>query len=186
MTNPAARVAVTTETWGRSVIAVLANPALELVGCYAWSPDKVGRDVGELCGTPAAGVTATNDVAGVLGAPARLRRLQPEVAERQRSRADPRIGRERRHDRGVHHRRIESATTGRASPTRANAAELDLRIGNEPRPGEPARDRVGGRVRPDRLDHDHRVGRLDRIRLPRHGASRRVRLIDRRSRFSWR
>src|SRR5262249_39684525 len=34
----------------RSVIAVLANRALELVGCYAWSPDKVGRDVGELCG----------------------------------------------------------------------------------------------------------------------------------------
>ncbi len=23
---------------------------LELVGCYAWAPDKVGEDVGELCG----------------------------------------------------------------------------------------------------------------------------------------
>ena len=46
----------------RSVLAVLANPELELVGCYAWSPDKVGRDVGELCGIDAIGVAATNDI----------------------------------------------------------------------------------------------------------------------------
>ena len=50
----------------RSVLAVLANPDLELVGCYAWSPDKVGRDVGELSGTTAAGVLATNDVDALL------------------------------------------------------------------------------------------------------------------------
>jgi hypothetical protein len=46
----------------RSVRAVVANPELELVGCYAWSPDKVGVDVGELCGIDPVGVTATNDV----------------------------------------------------------------------------------------------------------------------------
>ena len=34
----------------KSVHAIVANSLLELVGCYAWSPDKVGRDVGELCG----------------------------------------------------------------------------------------------------------------------------------------
>src|SRR5436190_12497153 len=50
----------------RSVRAVVAHPELELVGCYAWSPDKVGRDVGELCGTTAAGVVATNDLDGLL------------------------------------------------------------------------------------------------------------------------
>src|SRR4051794_36514625 len=50
----------------RSVIAVLANPALELVGCYAWSPDKVGRDVGELCGVAPVGIGATNDVDALL------------------------------------------------------------------------------------------------------------------------
>ena len=50
----------------RSVIAILANPALELVGCYAWSPEKVGRDVGALCGLPDAGVIATDDVAALL------------------------------------------------------------------------------------------------------------------------
>jgi hypothetical protein len=50
----------------RSVAAILGNPELELVGCYAWSPDKVGRDVGDLCGTKATGVTATDDVAALL------------------------------------------------------------------------------------------------------------------------
>ena len=42
----------------RSVKAVLDNPDLELVGVYAWSPDKVGTDVG--------GVTATDDVDALL------------------------------------------------------------------------------------------------------------------------
>jgi hypothetical protein len=42
------------------------NPGLELVGCYAWAPDKAGRDVGELCGVPRVGVTATHDVDALL------------------------------------------------------------------------------------------------------------------------
>ena len=46
--------------------AIAANPTLELVGCYAWSPDKVGRDVGELCGIEPLGVTATDDVDALL------------------------------------------------------------------------------------------------------------------------
>jgi hypothetical protein len=50
----------------RSVIAVTTNPDLELVGCYAWGADKVGRDVGELCGIEPVGVTATNDVDALL------------------------------------------------------------------------------------------------------------------------
>ena len=50
----------------RSVRAVLTQPDLELVGCYAWSDDKAGRDVGELCGLDPVGVTATNDVDALL------------------------------------------------------------------------------------------------------------------------
>jgi hypothetical protein len=50
----------------RSVRAVLSNPQLELVGCYAWGADKVGRDVGELCGIEPTGITATNDVPALL------------------------------------------------------------------------------------------------------------------------
>jgi 2,4-diaminopentanoate dehydrogenase len=49
-----------------SVQAIAANPALELVGCFAWSPEKVGRDVGELCGIDPLGVAATNDIDALL------------------------------------------------------------------------------------------------------------------------
>ncbi len=49
-----------------SVQAIAANHALELVGCYAWSPEKVGRDVGELCGIDPLGVAATNDIDALL------------------------------------------------------------------------------------------------------------------------
>ncbi|MBK7949780.1 MAG: dihydrodipicolinate reductase [Deltaproteobacteria bacterium] len=58
----------TTGLVGRSAVrAVLDHPELELVGCYAWSPDKVGRDVGELCGfDEKIGVPATNDIEAIL------------------------------------------------------------------------------------------------------------------------
>ena len=36
------------------------------MGCYAWSPEKVGRDVGELSGIAPLGVAATNDVDALL------------------------------------------------------------------------------------------------------------------------
>jgi 2,4-diaminopentanoate dehydrogenase len=49
-----------------SVRAIAANPTLELVGAYAWSSEKVGRDVGELCGIEPLGVLATNDVDALL------------------------------------------------------------------------------------------------------------------------
>ena len=50
----------------QSVQAIVRRPDLELVGCYAWSDDKAGRDVGELCGIDAVGVQATNDVDALL------------------------------------------------------------------------------------------------------------------------
>jgi hypothetical protein len=50
----------------RSVRGIVAHPDLELVGCYAWAPDKVGRDVGELCGIDPLGITATDDVDALL------------------------------------------------------------------------------------------------------------------------
>jgi 2,4-diaminopentanoate dehydrogenase len=52
---------------GRAAIAgVLAHPELELVGCWVHSPDKAGRDVGELCGGDPIGVAATNDIDALL------------------------------------------------------------------------------------------------------------------------
>ena len=57
----------TTGLVGRSAVkAVLEHPELELVGCYSWSPDKVGKDVGELCGLGKIGVTATDDFDAIL------------------------------------------------------------------------------------------------------------------------
>lgn len=53
----------TTGHVGREAVkGILANPALELVGCYAWSKEKVGKDVGALCGLDNTGVLATDDV----------------------------------------------------------------------------------------------------------------------------
>jgi hypothetical protein len=49
-----------------SVKAIVSNPDLELVGCYAWSDSKVGVDVGELVGIGPVGVVATNDVDSLL------------------------------------------------------------------------------------------------------------------------
>ena len=46
----------------RAVRAVVEHPEMELVGCYAWSSDKSGIDVGELVSMPALGVTASNDI----------------------------------------------------------------------------------------------------------------------------
>ena len=50
----------------RSVQALVANPLYELVGCYAWSAEKVGVDVGELCGIDPIGIVATDDVDALL------------------------------------------------------------------------------------------------------------------------
>ena len=46
----------------RAARAIIRHPDLELVGCFAWSPDKAGTDVGTLVGMEPIGITATNDV----------------------------------------------------------------------------------------------------------------------------
>ena len=52
-----------------AIKGVLEHPDLELVGCWVHSPDKSGKDVGELIGDPATeplGVTATNSIDEIL------------------------------------------------------------------------------------------------------------------------
>jgi 2,4-diaminopentanoate dehydrogenase len=72
-TSPYRVVQWTTGNVGKSSVAAIAtNPNFELIGCYAWSPDKVGRDVGELVGIKPLGVAATNDVDALLA-------LKPDV-----------------------------------------------------------------------------------------------------------
>ena len=53
---------------------ILEHPDLELVGLYCYSPDKVGRDVGEIVGRAPLGITATGEVADVL-------RARPDVVD---------------------------------------------------------------------------------------------------------
>ncbi len=50
----------------RAARAVIEHPGLELAGCYAWSNDKSGRDIGELIGVEPLGIAATNDVDALL------------------------------------------------------------------------------------------------------------------------
>src|SRR5258705_12792175 len=49
-----------------AVDAIRRRPDLELVGVWVHSPDKDGRDVGELAGGRAIGPTATNGPAALL------------------------------------------------------------------------------------------------------------------------
>ena len=66
-TTPYRVVQWTTGNVGKSSVEAIArNPNYELVGCYAWSEDKSGVDVGELVGIEPLGVAATNDVDALL------------------------------------------------------------------------------------------------------------------------
>lgn len=52
---------------GRHAMRLIAHhPDLELVGAWVHSPDKAGRDVGDLCGFEPVGVKATNDADALL------------------------------------------------------------------------------------------------------------------------
>ena len=66
-TTPFTVVQWTTGKTGTAAVkGILDRPDLKLVGCYAWSADKSGVDVGELCGIDSTGVTATNDIDALL------------------------------------------------------------------------------------------------------------------------
>ncbi|MEQ1788558.1 MAG: hypothetical protein ABL966_16010 [Acidimicrobiales bacterium] len=49
-----------------AVPAIVAHPALELAGLWVHSDSKAGKDAGELCGGPPAGVAATQDADALL------------------------------------------------------------------------------------------------------------------------
>jgi 2,4-diaminopentanoate dehydrogenase len=46
----------------RALRGVIEHPRLELAGVFVHSPDKAGRDAGDLCGLDPTGVVATHDV----------------------------------------------------------------------------------------------------------------------------
>lgn len=48
--------------------AIIDHPDLELVGVRVYSPAKVGKDAGDLCGYPQTGIVATSDIEAILAA----------------------------------------------------------------------------------------------------------------------
>jgi len=50
----------------RSLKTVIEHPQLELVGLWVSSPEKAGKDAGELCGLPHTGIKATNSAADMI------------------------------------------------------------------------------------------------------------------------
>lgn len=53
-------------TGREALCAILDDPTLELVALWVSTPDKVGVDAGLLCGRPATGIVATDDVGSII------------------------------------------------------------------------------------------------------------------------
>ena len=79
-----------------AIKGVLAHPELELVGAWVHSPDKVGRDVGELCGLDPLGVTATGDLDEICAIDADCVVYAPVLASTRTVAAAAGVGEERR------------------------------------------------------------------------------------------
>lgn len=75
--------------WGTGPIGMpglrhlIDHPEYELVGLHAWSPNKVGRDAGEIAGMQTTGVIATDDVAALLALKADCLVYQGNYAHRE-------------------------------------------------------------------------------------------------------
>ncbi|MDG4667911.1 dihydrodipicolinate reductase [Mycobacterium sp. 236(2023)] len=64
---PARVVQWATGTTGRLALrAIIDSPAYQLVGVRVYDPDKIGVDAGEIAGTAATGVTATDSIEAIL------------------------------------------------------------------------------------------------------------------------
>ncbi|MGH7789495.1 MAG: NAD(P)H-dependent amine dehydrogenase family protein [Candidatus Binatia bacterium] len=56
---------------GRAAVqGIVSHPELELVGAWVHGADKVGRDIGEICGLERLGIAAVGDIEDVLAMPA--------------------------------------------------------------------------------------------------------------------
>ena len=81
---------------GQAAIAgIVAHPDLELAGAWVHSPDKEGRDAGDLAGIDPVGVAATRDVDALLALGADCVALQPRRRRRGRGRPPAGVGAER-------------------------------------------------------------------------------------------
>jgi len=65
----------------RSLLGVIEHPAMTLAGLYVYSPEKVGRDAGELCGLGPTGVLATRDIEEILALEADCVLYMPQACD---------------------------------------------------------------------------------------------------------
>ena len=80
-----------------AIKGVLEHPELELAGCWVHSADKAGKDVGEIIGTEALGVTATNRCRRDPGAGRRRGHLFAAASQPRRGRGAAAVREERGH-----------------------------------------------------------------------------------------
>lgn len=67
---------------GRAAVkGIINHPELELVACWVHSADKVGMDVGEICGLAPTGVIASNDIDSLLAMDADVVMYSPVMAD---------------------------------------------------------------------------------------------------------
>ena len=65
----------------RSLRAVIEHPQMDLVGLYVHSPEKAGRDAGELCGLAPVGIAATNSIDDIVALGADCVLYMPQGAD---------------------------------------------------------------------------------------------------------
>ena len=160
-----------------------ARDDLELVGVHCYSPEKVGKDVGELVGIGPNRRDGHRHGRGDHRRQARRADLPRCVPRRGPLRAGPRGGYRHRHHRRLDHglapRHQSPAPVGQARVATAEGGLRERRVDvlrhrDEPGPQPDPRRGLLGRRRRDRERHHHRIGRrvvsslqghLDRGRL---------------------
>lgn len=63
-----------------NIVTCARNPAFELVGCWVFSPEKAGRDAGEIAGIGPVGVKTTNSIEEILALDADIVQYAPLLA----------------------------------------------------------------------------------------------------------
>ena len=169
---------------------IVKHPDLQLVGLHCYSPDKIGRDAGDIVGIGPIGVTATGTIDDILAARPdclTFHGVWPDMELYERvleaginvvTTADWVTG----HHRDTNHRR-GGARGVRGAAGGMPARQLDvLRHGHESRAGADPHDRAFRRCRRHRERHLHRVGRRVLPPLRRDMGQLRLRPTGRRSR----
>lgn len=64
-----------------SLRAIIRHPKMELVGVYVYSPEKEGKDAGELCGLDPVGVMATRNIDDIIALKPDCVLYMPQITE---------------------------------------------------------------------------------------------------------